>query len=169
MSDLSWRSRRWRPALGLAALLVASACGDGGGTGSDSASGAATCTPVGTELAARADQNVDVVLQEFSFGPATLETRAGLVTFVARNAGTENHELAFLPGGGDVPMKAGRKPDEGALERAGAFELEAFGPGHSCNATYELKPGRYTLFCLVTDADGITHYGKGMRGQLVVQ
>ena len=168
MSEPSLRSRLWAPALGLAALLLAGGCGDGGGSGSDSASGPAPCRPVGTDLAARSTQDVDVVLQEFAFAPGVLAARAGVVTFKARNAGTQNHELAFLPGGGDVPTKAGGKPDEDALERAGAFELESFGPGQSCAATYDLKPGRYTLFCLVTDADGTTHYGKGMRGQLVV-
>lgn len=51
----------------------------------------------------------------------------------------------------------------------GAFELDAFGPGTSCRATYQLSPGTYTLFCVVTSADGKTHYDKGMRGQLVVR
>ncbi|MGH9153618.1 MAG: hypothetical protein ACRD03_14715 [Acidimicrobiales bacterium] len=97
-----------------------------------------------------------------------MSAKAGVVTFTARNAGTENHELAFLPGGGEVPMKGG-EPDEAALERSGAFELEAFGAGKTCDATYELKVGTYTLFCIVTSSDGKTHYDKGMRGQLVVR
>lgn len=67
-----------------------------------------------------------------------------------------------------MPLNTQGDPDEGALETAGAFELEAFGAGQSCNATYDLKPGAYTLFCVVTGTDGRTHYDKGMRGQLVV-
>lgn len=162
-----------RLAIAATAVLVLSACGsDGGGddgTNADSAKEAATCSPVGADLAGRATTKLDVVLADFSISPGILEAPAGVITFATRNAGTENHELAFLPGGGEVPMTSAGKPDEKALEKAGAFELEAYGPGQSCNATYELKPGRYTVFCIVTGADGLTHYAKGMRGQLTVR
>ncbi|MBW3603992.1 MAG: hypothetical protein KY460_03590 [Actinobacteria bacterium] len=60
-------------------------------------------------------------------------------------------------------------PDEDALADAGAFELEAYGPGQNCNATYDLEPGTYTLFCIVEAPDGETHYEKGMRGTLTVR
>jgi len=153
----------------LVIALFAVACGgNGDGRGADSTTEPAECKPVGTELAAQAAETVPVELRDFSFSPANMQARAGTVKFTARNSGSENHELAFLPGGGDVPMAKGR-PDEAALEKAGAFELEAFGPGQSCNATYQLTPGTYTLFCIVTGADGKTHYEKGMRGQLVVR
>lgn len=52
--------------------------------------------------------------------------------------------------------------------RAGAFELEAFGPDQDCNATWELEPGDCTLFCIVESPDGVTHYEKGMKGMLTV-
>jgi plastocyanin len=153
----------------LTASILASGCGgDGNGPGADSATAPAECNPVGTDLAPRATQQLQIELQDFLFSPATVEARAGVATFAATNSGTENHELAFLPGGGEVPMAQG-EPDEAALERAGAFELEAFGPGMTCNATYDLAPGTYTLFCIVTSPDGRTHYDKGMRGRLVVR
>ena len=149
-------------------LPLAACAGNGGGPGADDASAPAECRPVGADLAAQAAVQVPVELRDFSFSPTELEARAGVVAFTARNVGSENHELAFLPGGGDVPVANGR-PDEGALERAGAFELEALGPGQACQATYDLRPGVYTLFCIVTSSDGTTHYDKGMRGRLVVQ
>jgi plastocyanin len=90
------------------------------------------------------------------------------VTFAAENTGAENHELAFLPGGGDVPLTGDGAPDEDALAAAGAFELEAFGPGQTCNATYDLDPGTYTMFCIVETPEGTTHYEEGMRGTLTV-
>lgn len=68
-----------------------------------------------------------------------------------------------------MPLADTGEPDEDALADAGAFELEAFGPGHTCNATYDLEPGAYTLFCIVTSPDGQTHYEKGMEGELVVR
>jgi plastocyanin len=140
------------------------------GADSGSASGveAATCTPVGTELEASADETVPIGLTEYAFDPATVEVAAGTVTFVATNQGGDNHELAFLPGGGDIPLTDAGAPDEDALAAQGAFELEAFPPGGSCNATYELTAGTYTLFCIVEAADGQTHASKGMVGTLTV-
>lgn len=168
-----------RLVVAVALLIGAAGCGgdDGdGGTGSPAgadADSAATakerpCSPVGVELEATATKTVPVLLQNFAFSPSEVRVDAGVVSFMATNAGTENHELAFLPGGGEVPERADGEPDEDALAEAGAFELEAFAPGMSCNATYDLKPGTYTLFCIVTSADGRTHYDKGMRGTLVV-
>jgi len=159
-------------AVAVAVALSLAGCGDDGDSGSgvatDSATEEAKCSPVGTELEAKAAKTVSIELKEYSFSPSTVQVGAGVVTFAAKNMGTENHELAFLPGGGEVPLTAGGEPDEEALGSAGAFELETFGPGQSCNATYDIKPGTYALFCIVTTADGSTHYEKGMRGQLVV-
>lgn len=176
-------------ALASSLLLFTAACGDddgggvrnlgsGSGSGSGSPSGTGTgtgtgtevaaCSPVGAELESGADQRVDVTLKDYAFEPAALQVPAGSVTFAAKNTGTENHELAFLPGGGDVPLTAEGAPDEAALEQAGAFELEAFGPGLDCNATYDLDPGTYTMFCIVESSDGATHLSKGMKGTLTV-
>lgn len=77
--------------------------------------------------------------------------------------------LAFLPGGGEVPLTDGGAPDEEAREAAGVFELEAYRPGQDCDATYELDAGTYTSFCVVAAPDGETHNGKGMRGTLEVR
>jgi plastocyanin len=93
---------------------------------------------------------------------------AGVVTFATTNESEEPHELAFLPGGGEVPFTEDGVPDEEALEAAGAFELEAYGPGQDCNATFELDVGDYTMFCIVEAPDGETHYEKGMAGTLTV-
>lgn len=155
---------------------VASASGSASGSGSASASGSGSgsahggspaCSPVGEELEGDAAERVEVQLGDFAFVPSTIEVEAGTVTFVADNRGEHPHELAFLPGGGDVPLTDDGAPDEAALERAGAFELEAFAPGETCNATFELEAGTYTIFCLVED-EGETHYDKGMRGSVTV-
>lgn len=127
------------------------------------------CAPVGAELEGQATETIAVSLDEYAFDPSAIEVQAGTVTFEADNVGEEEHELAFLPGGGDIPLTDEGTPDEDALEEAGAFELEAFGPGQTCNATYALEAGTYTLFCIVEAPDGETHLSKGMRGRLVVQ
>ncbi len=170
-----------------ALALVLSACGDDGadvrdlggeasgsvsGSGSGSGSGAAAaeqaCAPVGEELEADADTTVDVGLDEYAFDPSTLDVEAGVVTFAAANNGEEAHELAFIPGGGEIPLTEDGAPDEDALADVGAFELEAFGPGQTCNATYELTAGDYTVFCIVETAAGETHASLGMTGSLTV-
>ena len=156
--------------------------GDGGGSGSGSgsasapASGSASgsgvsdaeCAPVNTELEGDAGDEVEIALRDFAFDPGSIDVGAGVVTFVAANVGDEEHELAFLPGGGDVPLAEGGAPDEDALGDAGAFELEAFGPGQECKATFDLEPGDYTLFCLVETESGETHASLGMVGSLTV-
>ncbi|MGH8901415.1 MAG: plastocyanin/azurin family copper-binding protein [Egibacteraceae bacterium] len=141
---------------------------DGAASGTASGVAAGECHPVGTKLEGKARETVSVGLDEYTFRPASIKVQAGTVTFEAENVGEENHELAFLPGGGDVPLTSDGVPDEDALAEAGAFELEAFGPGQTCNATYKLEPDTYTLFCIVEAPDGTTHLSKGMRGRLVV-
>jgi len=126
------------------------------------------CRPVGEDLEADATETVAVQLDDYAFLPPEIEVAAGIVTFEAENVGTEAHELAFLPGGGDVPLTSDGAPDEEALGASGAFELEAFPAGETCTATYELEAGEYTLFCIVVAEDGETHYDKGMAGTLVV-
>lgn len=148
------------------------ASGSGSGSGAGSGSGSGTtetaCAPVGEDLEADADETVEVQLLDYAFAPPEIAVAPGVVTFATTNDGTENHELAFLPGGDEVPVTDDGAPDEEALADAGAFELEGYSPGQSCNATYDLEPGTYTLFCIVEAPDGETHYQKGMAGVLTV-
>jgi plastocyanin len=155
----------------VAVVLLGSACGD---DGSDSTSPPTTeddgrpCEPVGGELEASATESIAVELSDYKIDLDRTQVPAGIVTFDVDNNGTEDHELAFIPGGGEVPMTPAGAPDEDALEAMGAFELEAFGPGKSCTATYELEAGTYTLFCIVESPDGATHHQKGMVASLTV-
>ncbi len=142
--------------------------GSSSGSGSGVAAAEKDCAPVGEDLEADAETTVDLQLADYEFVPSDVEVDAGIVTFATTNIGDEAHELAFLPGGGDVPLNEDGDPDEDALADAGAFELEAYGPGQDCNATYELEPGEYTLFCIVENADGETHASLGMTGSLTV-
>jgi plastocyanin len=160
--------------LSAAAVLVLGACGNDDGSnaattqGSDEGAYGSECSPVGEDLEAGATETVEMQLADYVFVPGDVEVDAGIVTFATTNTGEESHELAFLPGGGQVPLSGDGEPDEDALAEAGAFELEAFPPGEDCNATYDLEPGEYTLFCIVEAPDGQTHYEKGMAGTLTV-
>jgi plastocyanin len=165
----------------LLSVAAATACGadDGGGvrsgnaasasgSGSGSGSTPAECKPVGTDLEDQATQTVPVELADYKITPKDITASAGIVTFEVTNKGPEVHELAFLPGGGPVPTDSDGMPDEAALEAAGAFELAGFPADQSCQATYELAPGTYTMFCVLKSDDGMTHYSKGMDGTLTV-
>lgn len=146
----------------------APASGSASGSGSGVAAAEKDCAPIGEDLEADAENTVELQLADYEIVPSDVEVEAGVVTFATTNIGDEAHELAFLPGGGDVPLTDDGAPDEEALAEAGAFELEAYGPGQDCNATYELEPGDYTLFCIVETADGETHASLGMTGSLSV-
>ena len=138
------------------------------GVGADEATYGSECSPVGEDLQGKATETVEIQLADYAFAPADGDVASGVVTFAATNVGQEAHELAFLPGGGEVPFTEEGAPDEEGLAEAGAFELEAFPAGEDCTATYDLEPGEYTLFCIVEAADGETHYEKGMVGTLTV-
>ena len=144
------------------------AAAGGSGSGTSSGSGPPGCTPVGSDLIDQAVETVDIDLLDYAFGPSEVSAPAGVVTFLATNQGSEDHELGLLPGGGPVPFGEPGVPDEEALAAAGAVELAGFPPGTSCDATWELAAGDYTLFCVLTAEDGETHYEKGMRGTLTV-
>lgn len=157
--------------LAVAFVLAAGACSsdeEPEGVASDAGT-ERPCEAVGSDLEPDAVTSVAVELHEYEFTPASLEAPAGVVTFATENTGAEAHELALLPGGGAVPLTEAGAPDEEALEAAGAFELDAYGPGQTCNASYDLDPGTYTVFCLVEASDGETHLEKGMEGTLAVE
>lgn len=142
---------------------------DGDDEAADEGSDEPTCVPVSPELEADAAEVVDIELSEYTFSPSVITVPAGVVTFAASNTGEQYHELAFLPGGGEVPFTDEGEPDEEALAEAGAFELEGFAPNETCNATYDLEPGTYTLFCIVEDPEGEPHSTNGMLGELTVE
>lgn len=143
---------------------------DGGSSSSASgstASAAADCRPVGEDLEAKAKTTVEVELVDYAFQLSRSSVPAGITTFRVTNGGKHDHELAFLPGGGKVPLTSDGDPDEAALEKAGAFELGAIPPGTDCSGTWKLKPGTYTVFCVIK-TDGMVHSSKGMTATFTV-
>lgn len=176
---LSPLTRSTRLVTALAGATLLAACGGGSGSvtseGGGSASGSASASVIADDCPEsdgpspdQAERTVEVTLTDYAIELGSDTVPAGVTTFSATNAGEEPHELAFLPGGGEVPLTSEGAPDEEALEAAGAFELEAFAPGETCDATYELDPGTYTLFCIVSAPDGETHADKGMVTTLEV-
>jgi len=119
---------------------------------------------------------IPVVLREFSVRPQRDFTSADSVTFVAKNAGTEVHELvlARLADGRPLPVEADGAADEAAIAEADAEgEAEDIPAGRSKRFTAsDLTPGAYELFCNIVeqeDGETVSHYAKGMHTVFVVQ
>jgi hypothetical protein len=153
----------------------ASASGSGSGSGSASASGSAVeaeCVPVGDADSASA--TIAITLDEFSIESDASEVAAGSVHFAVDNAGEEPHELVIVKGVAvdDLPTDADGALDEAALpEGALIGEVESFPAGETCDGTFELEAGDYTLICnLVEEEDGAmeAHLAEGMVTALTV-
>ena len=149
-----------------------SASGSGTGSGSGSASGTAECVPVGD--LSTADTTVEVTLAEFSFDLSTDSVAAGTIGFVAENVGEEPHELVVVK---DVPVAELPLDDNGGLDEEalpdGALigEIEAFPAGETCDGTFELTAGDYTLVCNITeteDGEVENHLHEGMATAFTV-
>lgn len=128
------------------------------------------CSPVNPELASQADATIDVTLLDCAFEPSQVSTEAGVTTFATTNASDQPHELAFLPGGGEVPFTESGEPDEEALAEAGAFERPGSGVQRHLRArARHLHTLLHRRVCIVEAPDGETHCEKGMRGTLEVE
>jgi uncharacterized cupredoxin-like copper-binding protein len=135
-----------RPAVaGVCALAALGALAAGYARSSEAASGTAA--------------TVKVTLDEMRVGAAPLKIAAGRITFVARNAGSVDHEMVVVrrPSAGTLPL-AGYKADEHGLNMG---EIEGIKPGKSGTLTLTLKRGRYLLICNVPG-----HYQLGMTTQI---
>jgi plastocyanin len=126
------------------------------------------CVPSGDP--SKATSRVAATLRDFEIRLADGSVAGGTVAIEAKNAGTHPHEIVVVKGvaPADLPHDSTGKVDEGQLA-AGAVigELEAFNPGLSCAAAFDLDPGTYTLFCNVVGPEG-AHEKLGMVAVLAV-
>ena len=171
-------SKRWVVVFVLSAIALA-ACGDdgsdtrsnsasasGSGSGSGSAvsgSGSKTasdakCEPHGD--ASKATTSIPVSLSEFKITLTEDTAPAGLVHFELSNVGAEPHEFVVVKGVApdELPLDADGALDESALPDGALIgEVEPFpGKGETCDGTFELSAGDYTLLCNIveTEANG---------------
>jgi hypothetical protein len=152
-----------------------SASGVASGSGSGSASGIAPeCEAFGD--AATAATEIAVTLTEFDITLSEDTAPAGIVHFALTNTGAEPHEFVVVQGvaPADLPLD-----DDGALDEAalpdGALvgEVEPFpGEGATCDGTFELGAGDYTLLCNIveTEEDGAveSHLAENMVATFTV-
>ena len=161
-----WRVR-FLVVLGVVAL-VASGCGDDGGTDAP--------TPAGDGGEA---QEVSIVAADYEFTDAPVELDGGVINLSFENQGTVAHEVA-LAGIGETPvdqfvkefgpvLEGGPFPDY--LDQV-AVPIEVEG-GVSGEATFTVTEGSYVMFCALTgvakgDKPKAPHYELGMIQELTV-
>jgi len=154
---------------------IGDASGSASGSASAPASGsgvAAECVPVGNADAATT--TVDVGLSEFTIDVAQEPVPAGTVHFALANTGADPHEFVVLRGvaPADLPIAGDGSFDESSLpDGALVGEVEPFPAGETCDGTFELAPGEYTLVCnIVEEENGGTesHLQEGMVTTLTV-
>ncbi|MEY2434707.1 MAG: high-affinity iron transporter [Acidimicrobiaceae bacterium] len=148
-------------------------------TGSENGSSAAThghsgdaatdgCVPAASTNSSAS--SIKATLSDFKIALAASSVAAGPVVLDATNQGTHPHEVVVVKGVAPAAMttKTNGAVDEDKLPPgAGVGELEAFSPGRSCSAGFELTSGTYTLFCDVVGDEG-GHFIQGMFTTLVV-
>lgn len=102
---------------------------------------------------ADADSTVEVTLTDFAFKGLPATVKGERVFFSATNAGPSEHELEVLG------------PDGKAVE-----EIEAHAPGSGTKTmAIRLKPGTYTLQCILKTPEGKSHAELGMTAKVQVQ
>jgi plastocyanin len=89
---------------------------------------------------------IDLVMREYRLAPQRIEAPAGRLVVSVRNRGVLEHRLAIGRG-------------RFALGRSGTLP-----PGGGATLTARLSPGRYRLFCTLSNHDTL-----GMYGSLVVR
>ena len=119
---------------------------------------------------------VKAKLLEFKIKPKPKTTTAGKVRVVAKNIGSEKHELVVVKAANAavLPTMADGSVNEAAIAETDKFgEIGEFKAKKTKHKTFNLDPGTYVLFCNLVDqeSDGSTlsHFKQGMYTTLVVR
>jgi uncharacterized cupredoxin-like copper-binding protein len=120
-------------------------------------------------------RTIKVNVGDYTMQPSPATVDAGKVTFAAKNAGALKHEVVVVRAddAAKLPKKADGTIDEEAVaETDKQGEVEDVDPGTTKEATLELKPGTYVMFCNIVDGSGstaISHFAKGMSATFTVK
>lgn len=150
------------PALFLFSIgLLAAGCGDDSGT-------TTVETTANTGGGTAGGAALEIKMDDYSFAPKDGQAKAGRTVITAPNVGAVEHELVLFRTNMDpakLPTEADgsvdeEKMDEVAEEGGEIADVEA---GGSKSETFDLKPGKYVMFCNLPG-----HYALGMYGTLSV-
>lgn len=124
---------------------------------------------MGASPSAAKTPKLKVKLLEFEVQPSLDYIAAGKTKVVAKNIGTEEHELVVVRGDDPttLPTAADGSVDEEQLAD-GVFvdEIEGIKAGKKGSNTFKLSPDSYVMFCNIVDEedDGtvVSHFAEGM-------
>jgi uncharacterized cupredoxin-like copper-binding protein len=143
--------------IAVVAIGLVSLAGSLGGDDSPSSPSNKAAAPAATGPA-----TVDVQLSDFKIRPSQATVPAGKVTFAAKNAGDEEHEMVVVRTDKAAGSLAGGKDE--ASEAGAVGEIPEFDAGRTERKAFNLKPGRYVLLCNVPG-----HYKAGMYTTFTVR
>ena len=123
----------------------------------------AACAPSVPEADASKGQ-IRVDMREYAMSATSTEMTAGQVTFIARNAGSNPHELIVIRADAAPDKLPLDSPAQKAKEDGKVGGVVDIGPGKSMNLRLQLPAGHYVLICNVP-----THYQLGMRTELTIR
>lgn len=159
-----------RPLVLLALLAVTAifivGCGGGNGTTTTT-----TTTEAENEAAAGgggASATLTIKMGDYSFSPKDATAKAGKTKIEAPNEGSVEHELVLFRTNmnpAKLPTEANGDVDEEKLDEVAeeAGEIADVEPGETKSEEFNLKPGKYVMFCNIPG-----HYAQGMYGTLTV-
>jgi hypothetical protein len=164
----------------LVVVLLVGACG--GDDDAESVTGGRTTTTTTSEAAAGCDvdgavdaapvASIEATLTEYAVALSQPSAPAGAVELVATNVGLVDHELTVVRFDGDpgaLPLNVVGGAELSELpEEAEVGRIWSFPPDATCEATFDLAPGRYALICNVVDDGTNPHYSQGMHAAFTV-
>ncbi len=163
---------KWVLAAMAAGMLVFTACGSSDNKEADVETEEhmaedAKCEPYGVFL--DSTTRINVTLNEWVVDLSQSEAPAGLVGFALEDVGEMPHEFVVVKGvtPTELPLADDGSLNEDALpEGALIGEVEPFPAGETCEGTFELAAGEYTLLCNIVEEedDGTVevHLKEGM-------
>jgi hypothetical protein len=164
---------------GVVVVLLAGACRGDSAPANDSIGAGSTSH---REDDTSEPQEVEIVAVDYAYSEAPKEIPAGVVNLTFENRGTVGHE-STLTGIGDTPIEqwvedlGGRTGLENSafpdyIDQVAVPPFVTVSGGDTGHATFILTPGRYALWCSITDlaegGQGPPHYALGMVREVTV-
>ena len=142
--------------------LLATGCGDDSGTTTVEE------TEATTEAGTAGGAALEIKMDDYLFAPKNGQAKAGKTVITAPNVGAVEHELVLFRtdmNPAKLPTEADGSVDEEKLDEVAeeGGEIADVEPGDSKSETFDLKPGKYVMFC---NLPGL--YALGMYGTLTV-
>jgi len=140
--------------------------------------GLALTTMTGTAnatVAAAKPKTVKVILSEWIVKPKPKTVKAGKIKFVAKNIGSDVHELVIVKADDSaaLPTDESGSVVEEQIVIGEVGEIEDIESQSSKAKTFRLKPGTYVLFCNITEEEESgeleSHFKEGMYSTLIVK